>query len=227
MLNNLGKEAKQALNESSLEKEGNAFTAGLAKAKKGETFKVDGKTVKDTSGYDNPSVKENTDAELDSTLSNLATRLKGQTLPYDKLEQIAAALEKQGHEINARYLQDYLKKHDVKVNEYDYKDNYPGSWGYREGEMKDEGLNLPSPDMQATGPTIQTVEGAAYNFSVLSPSEREQLKEYINSIKTIKEEIKKLVSKAKPGANMESDMGGDRTGLVMTKDTMSENGEEE
>ena len=48
MLNNFGKEAKQALNESSLEKEGNAFTAGLAKAKKGETFKytfkIDNKT---------------------------------------------------------------------------------------------------------------------------------------------------------------------------------------
>ena len=32
--------------------EGNAFTAGLAKAKKGEEFKVDGKSVKDTSNYD-------------------------------------------------------------------------------------------------------------------------------------------------------------------------------
>jgi hypothetical protein len=37
--------------------EGNAFTAGLAKAKKGEEFKVDGKTVKDTSNYDAP-IKE-------------------------------------------------------------------------------------------------------------------------------------------------------------------------
>jgi len=43
--------------EEGLEKEGNAFTAGLAKAKKGQEFKVGGKTVKDTSNYDAP-VKE-------------------------------------------------------------------------------------------------------------------------------------------------------------------------
>ncbi len=158
ILKNFGKSSAQQLNESSLEKEGNAFTAGLAKAKKGETFKVDGKTVKDTSAYDDASVKK----------------------------------------------------------EYDYKDNYPGSWGYREGEMKDEGLNLPSPDMQATGPTIQTVEedghNAAYNFSALSPDQRNQLKEYIKSMKTIKEEIAKLLGKAKGGVKME---GGNTTDKVM------------
>lgn len=38
--------------------EGNAFTAGLAKAKKGQEFKVGGKAIKDTSSYDSPNVKE-------------------------------------------------------------------------------------------------------------------------------------------------------------------------
>lgn len=40
-------------------KEGNAFTAALAKAKKGEKVKVDGEEITDTSNYDDPSVKEN------------------------------------------------------------------------------------------------------------------------------------------------------------------------
>jgi hypothetical protein len=96
--------------------------------------------------------------------------------------------------------------------------------------------------MQATGPTIQTVESDQTNrFSALSPSEREQLKEYIESIKTIKQEISKLVGKAKPGTMMETEetipaevkptyqdpskkqkAGGDRTALVMKKGEMWE-----
>lgn len=51
---------------------------------------------------------------------------------------------------------------------------------------------------------------APFGLSVLSVSEREQLKEYVKSVKTIQQEIKKLVSKAH-----EAKMGGDRTGLVM------------
>lgn len=95
---------------------------------------------------------------------------------------------------------------------------------------KKEGLNLPGQDnLQATGPTIQTVEGAPFGFSAanLSVDERKQLKEFIESMRTIKEEIKKLVSKGKSGAKVESDMGGPRTNLVMTTNTMSEDGEEE
>jgi hypothetical protein len=83
-----------------------------------------------------------------------------------------------------------------------------------------EGLNMPP--LQATGQTIITNEDQApYGFSVLSPDEREQLKEYITSIKTIKEEINKLVSKAGKKVK-EGDMGGDRTDLVMTKAEMWE-----
>lgn len=207
------------------------------------------------------------------------------------------------------------------LEEYNYTDNYPGSWGYREekeleeddytvlpdevsgdtsamniGEEVEEGLH--TPPLQATGPTISTVEEETFKlpkrkdtaeldydpknaamfkpdymdsddedddddieididdedemfhklpkdflkklsqdkerfpfmenvianpsmgFSVLSPSEREQLKEYIKSIKEIKKEIGKLVGKAK--APKTEEMGGNRTGLTMTSSTVSE-----
>lgn len=123
-------------------KEGNAFTAGLAKTAKGGEFKVGDKAIKDTSSYD------------------------------------------------------------------------------ANGEKVKEGLK-PDP-LQATGPTVVTKEEQApFGFSVLSPDERQQLKEYIDSIKTIKEEIAKLTAKAGKKVK-EGDLGGDRTDLVMTKQTMSE-----
>ena len=115
-----------------------------------------------------------------------------------------------------------------------------------------EGLHMPP--LQATGQTIVTNEDQApYGFSVLSPDERKQLKEFIDSYKTIKSEISKLLEKAgKSGKIMEgreedeavpaarpahyneptktpkhnpSNLGGNRTGLVMTKAEMWE-GEE-
>jgi hypothetical protein len=169
MLKNFGKETPKEMLKEGMENEGNAFTAGLAKAKKGEAFKVGSKTMKDKSNYDAPGVKETT------------------------------------------------------IN-----DEYPESWKMREDNNMEEGLNLPSPEMKATGQTTQTTEGDQLNrFSVLSPSEREQLEEYIQSIKTIKEEIKKLVSKTKTSGMEESQMGGNRTGLVMTKGGMQEDGGEE
>lgn len=57
-------------------------------------------------------------------------------------------------------------------------------------------------------------------LSGLSQTERDQLKEYIESVKTIKQEIQKLMEKAKKGG-MGEDMGGNRTGLVMTSNTTS------
>jgi hypothetical protein len=153
MLSNFGKETPKGVLKEAIEKEGNAFTAALAKTPKGGKFKVDGKTMKDTSNYDDPSVKEAT------------------------------------------------------IN-----DEYPESWKMREDKEMEEGLNMPSQDMQATGPTIQSVEetghNAAYNFSVLSQTEREQLAEFIKSVKTIKQEIGKLLEKAKGGVKME---GGNTT----------------
>ena len=104
------------------------------------------------------------------------------------------------------------------------------------------------PPLQPTGQTIVTNEDQApFGFSVLSPDERKQLKEYINSVKTIKKEISKLLEKAgKSGKIMEdsrkeedekvpaerkpeyhnptkkSKPGGNRTDLVMTKAEMWE-----
>ena len=117
-----------------------------------------------------------------------------------------------------------------------------------------EGLHMPP--LQATGQTIVTNEDQApYGFSVLSPDERKQLKEFIDSYKTIKAEISKLLEKAgKSGKIMEgreedeavpaarpahyneptktpkhnpSNLGGNRTGLVMTKAEMWEGEESE
>ena len=79
------------------------------------------------------------------------------------------------------------------------------------------------PPLQATGQSVEenSMESAPFGYDVLSPDERQQLKEYINSIKTIKEEIKKLAAKAGKKVK-EGDLGGDRTGLVMTKAEMWE-----
>ena len=144
-------------------------------------------------------------------------------------------------------------------------------------ELKGMAEGLHMPPLQATGPTVDTNEGmhmpplqatgnsavkedqAPFGFSVLSPDERKQLKEYINSMKTIKKEIAGLLEKAgRSGKIMEnekkaedervpaarpshyreptsvptqhksSNLGGNRTGLVMTKAEMwEEEGHEE
>jgi hypothetical protein len=119
-----------------------------------------------------------------------------------------------------------------------------------------EGLHMPP--LQATGQTIiANEEQAPFGMSVLSPDERKQLKEFIESYKTIKKEIAGLLSKAgkdpkiMEGFNIKkeqdeevpaersahyneptktpkhnpSNLGGNRTGLVMTKAEMWE-GEE-
>ena len=190
------------------------------------------------------------------------------------------------------------------VEEYGYADNYPGSWGYKEGKEDDVEEGLHMPPLQATGPTIDTVEedhmenpfrlpkrtdtskldydpdasrfepdymktpgeddddedefefddeddiisasddvptsfkkaiardkdrypflrentvaNPPFGFDVLSPDERKQLKEYIESVRTIKKEIAKLAAKAGKKVNME---GGDTTGLIMTPSVTSE-----
>jgi hypothetical protein len=134
----------------------------------------------------------------------------------------------------------------------DWPSDYISALG-KELEGMEEGLNMPP--LQATGQTIVTNEDQApYGFEVLSPEDRKQLGEYINHYKTIKAEISKLLEKAgKSGKIMEgtreedeevpaarparyneptktpkhksSNLGGNRTGLVMTKAEMWE-GEE-
>jgi hypothetical protein len=82
---------------------------------------------------------------------------------------------------------------------------------YKSGGME-EGLHMPP--LQATGASIQTVEEVTnetnppYGFSVLSPDERKQLKEYIDSMKTIKKEISGLLEKAGKSHMMENDKAG-------------------
>jgi len=121
-----------------------------------------------------------------------------------------------------------------------------------------EGLHMPP--LQATGQTIMANEDQApFGMSVLSPDERKQLKEFIESYKTIKKEIASLLEKAgknpkiMEGFNIKkeedeevpaerpahyneptktpkhnpSNLGGNRTGLVMTKAEMWENEEGE
>lgn len=311
------------------------------------------------------------DDEVDQRLEKIADLHKGKKIDFETIEKIADALKAKGHEVNARYVQQFLSQHGVGMNEYNYTDNYPGSWGYREekemeeaytdeapsykynGKVLDvdnqsgdpdypggkvtlydedgnlytgiidsidkegfiyvdpesikpaketkEGLHMPP--LQATGPTIDTVEedifkalkrrdtskldydpdasrfepdymktpgedddddednfdlddddfdissseelpkhfrktvatdksrfpflkenavsNPPFGFDVLSPDERKQLKEYIESIKTIKKEIAKLTAKA--GKNVKSEeLGGNRTGLVMTPSVTSE-----
>lgn len=123
-------------------------------------------------------------------------------------------------------------------------------------EMKGMSEGLHMPPLQATGPVDGITEDQApFGIAVLSPDERNQLKEYITHYKTIKAEISKLLEKAgKSGKIMEgikedeavpaerkakykdpttvptekhkhSNLGGDRTNLVMTKAEMWENEE--
>jgi len=125
----------------------------------------------------------------------------------------------------------------------------------KDSEME-EGLHMPP--LQATGQTIMANEDQApFGMSVLSPDERKQLKEFIESYKTIKKEIANLLEKAgkdpkimenakrmgdeavpaerpahyneptKTPKHNPSNLGGNRTGLVMTKAEMWENEEHE
>ena len=167
-------------------------------------------------------MKEGND-EVDQRLEKIADLHKGKKIDFETIEKIADALKAKGHEVNPRYVQQFLSQHGVGMNEYGYADQYPGAWPFREEEME-EGLHMPP--LQATGPTIDTVEenstsNAPFGFDVLSPDERKQLKEYIESIKTIKKEIAKLTSKAGKKVK-EGDLGGNRTDLVMTPSVTSE-----
>ena len=122
-------------------------------------------------------------------------------------------------------------------------------------DSKEVGEGLHMPPLQATGQTIMANE--VTGVAGLSPDERKQLKEFIESYKTIKKEIATLLEKAgkdpkimenlnikkaedeevpaerpahykeptKTPEHNPSNLGGNRTGLVMTKAEMWE-GEE-
>lgn len=86
------------------------------------------------------------DDEVDKKLERIADLHKGKKIDFETIERIAKALEGQGHEVNARYVQQFLSQRGVGMNEYGYADKYPGSWeegkerrsatgrGMREGE---------------------------------------------------------------------------------------------
>lgn len=84
--------------------------------------------------------------------------------------------------------------------------------GIEEDEME-EGINLPS--SQPTGPSIQEKKS---RLAHLTSEERDQLKQYVETIKTVKEEIKKMVGKK------DMDESGDNTNLIMKPTTVSEDG---
>lgn len=96
----------------------------------------------------------------------------------------------------------------------DKKQDMPGFGGthdaldklsIREDDMEE---NIYEPLQKATGPTIMQKEDMTGRFEVLSPDERKQLKEYIESLKTIKKEIATLLEKAGKSNMMESDKAG-------------------
>ena len=137
-----------------------------------------------------------------------------------------------------------------------FEDWLPEFFQALDQELKGMAEGLHMPPLQATGQTIIANEDQApFGMSVLSPDERKQLKEFIESYKTIKKEIAALLEKAgkdpkimenakkmgdeavpaerpshyndptKTPKHKSSNLGGDRTNLVMTKAEMWE-GEE-
>lgn len=168
---------------------------------------------------------------------------------WKKIEN--AAISWAGHEM----LEAGMKRVTVQnlLSAYGYFEDWiPDYLDALKKELKGVAEGLHMPPLQATGPTVDVNEDQApYGFSVLSPDERKQLKEYINSYKTIKSEIAKLLEKSgRSGKIMESaaddeavpaarkavyrdpttvptqhkhsNLGGNRTGLVMTKAEMWE-----
>ena len=166
-----------------LEKEGNAFTAGLAKTKKGGEFKVGNKSFKDKTNYDAPVNEYQFDQMYPDDPG-----------PFEGLDA---------------KLKEFLAKEDD--TNWEAIDNDEAEENETDNGIEED-INLPS--SQATGPSIEETRRP---LSHLSPEERDQLRQYVETIKTVKEQINKMVNK--PG--MEE--GGDMTGLVM-RPTMNRNG---
>ena len=123
MMDGFKKGAPKKMLKEDLEQEGNAFTAGLAKAKKGQEFKVGDKSVKDTSNYD-ASIEEGSDA-VDAKLTKIASFYADKAIKHEEIEKIVNALVSQGHEVNIRYAQEFLKSHGVQLDEV--KESHPGN----------------------------------------------------------------------------------------------------
>lgn len=229
-------------------KEGNAFTAALAKTKKGGKAKVDGKEVTDTSNYDDPSVKEYgyadnypgswgyneglNPAPLQATGPTISTVEEDHMEPF-KLPKRTDTSRLDYDPDASRFEPDYMKtpgeddddEDDVISATDDFEDlddELPTQFKravagdrrrhpfLREGQAP-FGMEALPPD---TKQQLQTS-----GLKRLSPTEREQLQEYIESVKTIKKEIAKLAAKA--GKKVKTE-GGDTTGLMMGPQVTSE-----
>lgn len=238
MLKNFGKSSKQPLNESTLEKEGNAFTAALANTPKGGELKVGNKVIgKDRTNYDSNIEEDstqdmttnyakypnsmtegdNTEKEMPTQTTQAPTNDAPQRMVYMKQsdQDILLTLIR---DIAEKYNHPYAKLADIARN-LGATPQLLGlikaefAPGPQDSETVKEGLNLPSEPLQATGPTIQTVEGL--NLRNLSQDQRNELKAYVESIKTTKKAISELLAKAK-GIKAE---GGNTTNLVMQNPT--------
>ena len=255
MLGSFGKKAPKAQLNEGLEKEGNAFTAGLAKTKKGGEFEVGGKKFKDKTNYD-ASLGENTENFLDQVYDILNDTMRANELSPEAFDKAAKYLEKHGEQLTkvgqpAQEVADAIIRRVQGLEEYQFDQMYPDDPGPFEGKDVDdmikeflvreddvnwdrmddeeaeenetdngieEGLN-PAP-FQATGPTIQTVEGKHSNLAHLTTEEKDQLRQYIETIKTVKEQIQKMVGKG------EVEEGGDNTNLIMKTPAVSEGDDE-
>ena len=238
--------------------EGNAFTAALAKTKKGEKVKVDGEEITDTSDYDDPSEgkkphrsvtgrgireshpeNERWYEDFEDGLRNLANNKYISQFEYnyymkalDHVDPMLNYGNMMGHDAAKEFVDDMRTKDQMDADE--------AQWRRERGF--EEGLHMPP--LQATGQTVDTVEensiidapfgvahpgtkkqleGPGLQLSNLTTDERKQLGEFVDAIKTTKKAIEELLKKASgKDVKVKEDMGGNRTDLVMTPSTMSE-----
>ena len=128
---------------------------------------------------------------------------------------IVDLIKKQSRDLDTTIKEFLVREDDVnwdRMDDEEAEENETDN-GIEENKDMEEGLN-PAP-FQATGPTIQTVE-TKHNVARLKPEERDQLKQYVETIRTVKEEISKMLNKTKMKE------GGDNTNLIMKPSTVSE-----
>lgn len=126
---------------------------------------------------------------------------------------IVDLIKKQNQDTDFTIREFLMKEDDVNWDRVDDEEAEENQTDNGIEEDVEEGLN-PAP-FQATGPTIQTVE-AKHDIAKLKSEERDQLKQYIETIRTVKEEISKMLNKTKMKE------GGDNTNLIMKPSTVSE-----
>ena len=219
--------------------EGNAFTAGLAKTKKGGEFKVGSKEFTDKTNYDAPMKEMGDFSSVRARYPNndgpfegeMEAGSEGKTSMRDPEAAATVIAQKYGTELKLD------KDWENKAIRLAGKEmiasgiskvavgNLLSGYGPFEDWLSDyvsalakelkgvaEGLN--APPFQATAGTVQNVkeDQAPFGLSVLSPDEQKQLREYVNSVREIKKAIQELVGKAKNGMMEASDEKGEPGG---------------